>query len=252
MAYTDVLKRALLAGLIAGILGAVYLIFVTEPIIDEAIGFEIRGAEGDAAKSAGAAAQEQLFNRHEQVAGGAVAVVMFSLFTAVVFGNAYAVVRHGAPGRSELSKSLWLSLVAFGTVSVLPGIKYPAAPPGAGEEATVGIRTLQWITLTVIGVALAWALARLSSALRQSMDDGPRIAAVTATGIVAYGLLMIVSPNTPAETPPEVPSALVWEFRVASLGGLALMWLTLGLGTGSLLDRQLRAKRPTGPSSRPS
>ncbi len=63
-------------------------------------------------------------------------------------------------------------------------------------------------------------------------------------GVVAYGLLLVLLPATPGGADAAVPAELVWEFRVRSLGGLALLWLGLGLGLGWLLDGRASAHRP--------
>jgi hypothetical protein len=39
-----------------------------------------------------------------------------------------------------------------------------------------------------------------------------------------------------------VPAGLVWDFRIRSLGGLALLWAGLGVGVGWLLEREGRAE----------
>ena len=39
----------------------------------------------------------------------------------------------------------------------------------------------------------------------------------------------------------DVPAAVVWNFRLASLGQLAVLWAGLGLVSGWLLDRLVRS-----------
>nr|MDP9453199.1 CbtA family protein [Actinomycetota bacterium] len=76
----------------------------------------------------------------------------------------------------------------------------------------------------------------LSGILRARVTDRNRLPAVVIAGIVAYGLLLVLLPAAPGSAEAAVPAELVWEFRVRSLGGLALLWLGLGLGLGWLLD----------------
>ena len=50
-------------------------------------------------------------------------------------------------------------------------------------------------------------------------------------------LLFAGLPAAPDAVPSDVGAALVWRFRVQSLGLLALLWATLGLVAGSVLSR---------------
>jgi predicted cobalt transporter CbtA len=55
-----------------------------------------------------------------------------------------------------------------------------------------------------------------------------------ATG---YGTVLIVMPPGPDAIDPAVPAVLLWDFRVRSIGGLALLWAGLGFGLGWLVER---------------
>ena len=67
--------------------------------------------------------------------------------------------------------------------------------------------------------------------------------AVTAATVVGYGLLLVVLPASPDAIDAVVPAQLVWDFRIRSLGGLALLWTSIGVGLGWALDR-LTAHEP--------
>jgi predicted cobalt transporter CbtA len=45
------------------------------------------------------------------------------------------------------------------------------------------------------------------------------------------------------ETPVDFPAAVLWQFRLASLGTQAVLWATLGLLFGWLTDRSFRHDR---------
>ena len=51
------------------------------------------------------------------------------------------------------------------------------------------------------------------------------------------------------EVPSEFPAVVLWQFRIASLGAQLIMWLTIGLIFGALMERasatrtQLQIKR---------
>jgi predicted cobalt transporter CbtA len=49
------------------------------------------------------------------------------------------------------------------------------------------------------------------------------------------------------EVPRDFPAAVLWRFRLASLGTQAVLWATLGLVFGALTERSLaRAEQRTG------
>lgn len=270
LTYSTVVTRALVVGALVGVLGAVYLTAFTERTIDDAIALEgsLAAAEpaagghthDEAATADGAAADgttgeaaavdaghdhdDPLFTRNEQVGGGMVATLLYSVVVAAAFGTVYAAIRHRIPARSELARSAWLAAVAFGTVALVPALKYPANPPAVGDPDTVGERTVQYLSCVVLAVVIAVLLVRLSGVLRDRLDDDTRIAAVAAATVVAYGLLFVLLPATPDAIDPAVPAALIWEFRIRSLGGLALLWTGLGLGLGWALDRETARTRP--------
>lgn len=234
-----VITRALAVGAVVGVILAVYLWAIVEPVIDEAIELEeqlaAQSEDGDAGHSHDD--DEALFSRDEQVGGGMVASVIYSVIFAGVFGTVLAATRHRLPGATDLGRSMWLASVAFGTIALMPAIKYPATPPAVGDGDTVNERTVQWLVLVAVSVALAWALTKLAGRLRGSMDDATRYLAVGAITVVSYAIVLAVLPTTPDEIDPAVPAALVWDFRVRSLGGLALMWGGVGAGLGVVLTR---------------
>jgi len=57
-------------------------------------------------------------------------------------------------------------------------------------------------------------------------------------------------PGTPDTVPADVPATLLWDFRLASLTQLAVMWATLGVTFGLLV--QTRTARSTRPEPVPT
>jgi predicted cobalt transporter CbtA len=39
------------------------------------------------------------------------------------------------------------------------------------------------------------------------------------------------------EVPEAFPAVVLWQFRIASLGAQAIMWATIGLGFGAIMER---------------
>ncbi len=247
LTYGTVIRRALIAGLVAGVLGALYLWIVVEPTVDEAIALEEAAAA--AAPAAAAEEEEPLFTRSEQVGGGMLAGVIFAGLLSVVFGTVYASARHRIAAASDFSRAVLLAVVAFATTALLPALKYPANPPAVGDPDTVDQRTIQYTLIIMFGILVAVLLAKLSGRLRERFDDPIRVVVLTAVAVIAYGAALVLFPASPDSIDSSVPARLIWEFRVRSLGGLALIWGTLGLGLGWSLDRATtrRPSRDTAP-----
>jgi predicted cobalt transporter CbtA len=234
LTYSMVLRRALLAGLMAGGLLALYLWTVAESTIDAAIALEESSGGGDHAGP-------PLFTRGQQVAGGMLAGIIFAVAVATVFGTVYAAVRHRLTGRSDFFRVVHLAVVAFATTALFPMLKYPANPPAVGDPDTVNERTVQYVALLVFSIAAAVLIARLSAWLRSRCDDPTRIVWLTVVTVALYGGALLVFPSSPDSIDPAVPAGLIWRFRLQSLGGSALVWTVLGLGLGWMLHRLVRS-----------
>ena len=55
-------------------------------------------------------------------------------------------------------------------------------------------------------------------------------------------MIFLALPATPDAV--DNPADLVWSFRLASLGALAVMWAVMALVTGTLLSRPARTQAP--------
>lgn len=230
------LTRALTAGLAVGVVLAGYVLVVVEPVIDDAIALEeeMATAAGDGTANDH---DDALFTRTEQVGGGVAVSVLYAAILGVVFATVYAAIRHRLPGGTEIARTTWLAAVIFGAVALLPAIKYPASPPGVGDPDTVNDRTLAYLVVVVVGLVLAWLLTRLSGELRGRLDDPTRVVTVTLAAVACVAVLLVLLPAGPDRIDPAVPAALVWDFRIRSLGSLVVLWGGLGLGLGWLLGR---------------
>lgn len=228
LSYKLVVSRALAAGLAAGLALALYTLVVVEPTIDKAIALEGAVAAAEA---------EPIFTRGEQYAGGLLAMIIYAAMVSLIFGTIFAKLRHRLSDFSEFGRAVWLAAVAFGSLALVPALKYPANPPGAGDPTTTSDRTVQYVVLLALSIALAVVLVRLSGWLRSRIDDPTRLLAIASATLAGYALLLLALPGSPDAINPAVPAQLVWDFRIRSLGGLALMWAVIGIGLGWALER---------------
>ncbi|MBB6436962.1 CbtA family protein [Streptomyces candidus] len=239
------LGRAVTAGGAAGLATGLFSLLLAEPLMDRAIVLEeARSAAEENAHqaAAGAAAHhEELFSRSAQHFGLVVTAVVAGLALGVLFAVAYALV-HRRTGYLVRAwpRALAFCAAAFVAVSLLPALRYPAAPPGVGDSATVANRQSLWLAAVVIGVlgmVLAWQVyVRLAG-----RPDPVRHGAVFLTGAATLAVLFLL-PGNPDEVP--VPATLLWDFRVVSLGSHLLWWVVFAAVFGGL---GLRAARgPAG------
>ncbi|MEU1789229.1 CbtA family protein [Streptomyces sparsogenes] len=242
------LRRGLAAGGLAGLAAGLFSLLLAEPLMDRAIRLEERRQEGEHSHAAAAAAvkhHEELFSRGTQHFGLVVTAVVVGLALGVFFAVAHALVHR----RSDASARPWpraiaLAAAGFAGLSLLPGLRYPANPPGVGDAGTVGDRQLMWVAAVVIGtlgMVLAWQVhTRLTAAGR-----APTVCQTAVAGtLVAVLLALFALPDNPDPVPVE--GTLLWDFRMLSLASHAVMWAVLGATFGALGLRALRERRAAG------
>jgi Probable cobalt transporter subunit (CbtA) len=226
-----VLRRGLLAGLIAGLVSGVYLLLVGEPVIDQAIRLE-------AAASGGAPAVE-VFSRGTQRLGLVGATVLYGLAVGGVFAIIHRLLEPRMAAGTAWDKAVRLAAAGFGTLFLVPFLEYPSDPPGVGDPATAGTRTrlyLAAIALSAVISLLAWLAARRLAEL--GVERWRRQLAVGAGYLVAVSLAYTVLPEV--SQPVNVPAEVLWEARLASASGQALLWACIGAAFGAL---GMRAER---------
>lgn len=215
--FAEILKAAILAGLIAGLMAATFHWVFTEPLIDRAVELEARSHEG-------AAHEEPVVGRPAQKFGLFVGFLLYGVAWAVLLG---LLVYAARPVFAELNygkQGFLFALILGWSAAIFPLLKYPANPPGVGEAETIGYRQeifLSFIALSVLGVVLTFALDRF---LR------PRKLYTLAMTLNFYAmyifLIFIALPENP--DPVKLPLDLVQWFRLLSIFGQIVFWLSFG------------------------
>lgn len=214
-----VLKAAVLAGLLGGLVAAGFHWIFTEPLIDRAVELE-QHAHGSPAVSP----VEPAVSRPVQKLGLFIGFILYGSAWGLLFGVlAYAI----RPWFSEIGygkQGLLLALLLGWAVAIFPLLKYPANPPGVGELETIGIRQqlfLGFIALSLIGTAVAVACERRLLSTGRLARAGVMIAYAAC---LAMQFLAFPSNPDPVRLPPE----LVGEFRFLSLLGQFVLWTAMG------------------------
>ncbi|AHI00067.1 CbtA family protein [Kutzneria albida] len=231
------LVRGMLAGLAAGVLALVFTWLLGEPLVGSAIDFE--SAE---AAAAGEAAEPELVSRGVQsTLGLATGVLLYAIAFGGLFALAFAIA-YGRLGRiSARSTSLLLALAGYLSAFVVPFLKYPANPPSVGNPDTIGERTGAYFLMVVLSIGLAVAATYLGRRLLPGLGTWNAALVAVLAFVVAVAVVQLLLPAI-NEVPKEFPAALLWNFRVVSLGTQLVMWATIGLLFGALVQRKLRTE----------
>jgi len=248
------LLRGMLAGIAAGLVTFAFARVVGEPQVNQAIAFEEKAGEaggaahghehGHAGAATAAADADEHQHAHEEELVSRETQAGLGLLTGVVvygaaFGGLFSLVFAYAYGRvgpmSARALSAWLALGAFVALVIVPNIKYPANPPAVGDPATIGPRTgLFFLMIAISLTALVFSLkVRRRAAIKLGAWNGSIVA-----GLVFVAIIAVVQVSMPVidEVPAGFPAALLWKFRVAALGMQAIMWATIGLLFGAVVE----------------
>jgi predicted cobalt transporter CbtA len=242
LTFRPILLRFTVAGAVAGALAGLWSLLVTERAIAPALALEEARSAGDGH------AHEEVFSRGVQVTGGVLGSVIAGVVIGLLFAAVFAAVRHRLPAATDFGRAVVLGAIGFGVLALLPALAIPANPPAVGDPATIGRRTAIYGGVLAAGLVIALLTAALVSALDSRGVDRPvtAIAAVLAAAVLV-GLVLLFFPKNPDAIPPDVPAAVVWDFRLASLGQLVVLWTAVTLVGGALVDRLTRS--PPGQSS---
>jgi predicted cobalt transporter CbtA len=232
------LIRGMPAGLVGGLAYFVFAYLFGEGPIDAAIAYEEQ-----VASAAGEVSSEvpEVSRGIQATLGLGVAAVVYGVVIGGILSLVYASVV-GRVGRlSARATAAVIAGIGFVAVALVPFLKYPANPPASTLDGTVGQRTGLFVALIILSVLLAVGATMLGRSL------APRLEAWNATLVsatayaIAMGVVGFLLP-TVAETPADFPAAVLYDFRVASIGGHLVLWAVIGLVFGALIDGKSRRR----------
>jgi len=221
-------------GILAGLTSAALLTVTGEPLVRNAIAIE----QARDAAAPGQAGAPELISRSVQSGAGlfaalALAGAQFGLLFALAFWGLRA--RRPDPFR----RALVAGAILFGSLTLAPWLKYPPNPPAVGNPDTLDRRQALYVSLIALSLALGLAGAALSSRLRR-WPPHLRFTTVGVAVAVPFALALALLPPAPDEV--NAPATLIWRFRLASLGGNAVLWAVLTLGVGLLASEAARRR----------
>jgi predicted cobalt transporter CbtA len=238
----SLLVRGMLVGALAGLLAFVFARIFAEPLVDQAIAFERHMH-----LLAGDPPEPELVSRGVQSTIGLLtAVMVYSCALGGIFALVFAYA-NGRMGRiSARGGAALLAAAGYVVLFLVPQLKYPANPPAIGDPQTIGSRTTLYFAMIAWSVLAAIAALQIGRGLVRRR--GSWNATLTASGfyIAAVAVAMLALP-TVDEVPDGFPASLLWQFRLASLGGQLVLLTTIGVLFGALTERQAsRSRRAVG------
>jgi predicted cobalt transporter CbtA len=260
--------RGLASGALGGLLAFVFARILAEPVIQRAIDYESgRDAAEEAWRRAAGLAMaghdHELFSRGVQRNTGLpVGIILLGIAMGGLVAVAYALVAPGMrPRPRPRVVALLIAAAGFAGFFLLPFLKYPAEPPGMEHVQSIHTRGglyLAMVAISVVSVVVAGLAAR-----RLAPRLGGRKASLAAlvgfavwVAIVA-AILPSVEPSQPlrdasgAVVYPRFPSDLLFRFRLCAIGVQVVLWTTVGLAFGVLVERlTATAPRAADPAAR--
>ncbi|MFI7059722.1 CbtA family protein [Kribbella sp. NPDC050124] len=242
--FGSLLVRGLIVGLFAGLLAGAFAYTMGEPHIDAAIAIEeAAGAhthdhdDGTAQE----AEEEPLVSRDGQRAGLFLATTLYGVALGGIFAVGYTLLRRKLRTGNDSYAALGLAAAGFVGIVLVPFLKYPPNPPAVGDPETITRRTVTYLLTLVIGLLAVWA-GVAASRWAARYGDLARLAggvgAFLVTIVAAYLILPAIN-----EVPGSFPATLLWQFRFASLGTQATLWLLLGFGYAAAVDHRLSRQK---------
>ena len=205
----------------------------------------LRGTDGPGSRRG---AEPEIVSRATQASFGLLTGVLvygasmgglFSLVFAYTYGR---VSNFGPRGTAAL-----LALAGFVAIVLVPNIKYPANPPSVGNPDTIGARTELFFVMLVISIAALTAAVALARRLWAQYGAWNAMIIAGLAFIVVIAIAQYALP-TINEVPENFSADLLWRFRTAALGIQVVLWTTIGLVFGAVVERSF-AGRLTRPMS---
>ncbi|MDA2889730.1 CbtA family protein [Mycolicibacterium sp. BiH015] len=258
----QIIGRGLLAGAVAGVLAFIFARIFVEPKIELAIGYEdgIAAAHEAMETAAGVAGHSHGedgggFTRAVQMnIGMGLGVLLFSLAIGALFAVAFAVTYGRIGNISARLTSLYVAGGMLVSLYIVPALKYPASPPALSLDETIRQRTLLYLAMVVLSVAILVGAVVLGRRWAPKLGAWNATLAAGAAYLVAVAVVMLILPTIDETPGPLVddagvivyegfPADLLYDFRLYSFGTQVVIYATIGVVFAALVSRLLSERK---------
>jgi predicted cobalt transporter CbtA len=233
------LLRGMLAGLVAGFLVFAFARWAAEPQVDRAIAFETSMHQAKAEPPE----PEMVSRKIQRGIGLLTGALVYSSALGGLFGLVFAFSQGRFSVSSPRALALWIAVLGFISIALVPSLKYPANPPSVGSPETIGMRTAAYFLAIAISIASMTISLQLAGLLtrRFGVWNGSLLAAFLflLLTVTFFSFLPAID-----EVPRAFPASLLWKFRIASEEMQLLLWSTLGILFGWLTERDRSTHTP--------
>lgn len=212
---------SIISGAVAGLILAGMNLIIVEPFIDKAIGFETARhiAAGEHIDL-----NEQNSYRLWQKSSSLIAGSILGMAYGSLLGIVYAFIRKFIPFSSDTKRSVFLSLIIYAVLFLIPFLKYPGNPPAVGDPATIYLRESLYLGFLAVSAIFTLCLGILFYKFRKVKHILIIIPLIYAVIIASA---FIVFPSNPDKI--SIPMDLVYSFRIASASTQLVFWIILGV-----------------------
>ena len=236
--------RAVLVGVVAGLIVGAYHNIFTVPVIERAIALEEEREAAALPVGAQPAEEPPLVSLGEQRVGLVVGMVVLGAVFGLVFAGIYGLLRWSLPDFTPIAMALTAGLLGFWALSFLVSVKFPFVPPGVSNADTLvfrqGFQILFYI-LSALGVAgVILSLNEINGSVASTVM---RRRLYTLAGLAYGGFLLLIFLLVPGNPDPvSVPAGLFLQFNNLTLIGHLLTWGLMAAGFAYLLDKSERTE----------
>jgi predicted cobalt transporter CbtA len=220
---------SLFSGAISGLILAGMNLIVVEPFIDKAIGFET--ARHIAAGEHIDMNQQNSYRLWQKsstfIAGSIIGMAYGSLL-----GIVYSFIGKFLPFSGDIKKTIFLSLVIYSVMFLIPFLKYPGNPPAVGNPDTIYLRESLYLGYLAVSTISALGLGILFYKFRAVKHISIIIPLIFA--VIISGAFVVFPPNPDKIS---LPMDLVNSFRIVSASTQLGFWIVLGIIFGLLWNK---------------
>ncbi len=219
------IAAVILAGALSGTIYGLANLVLVEPYLDTAISIENQHLFNSGKEQNTPDFWAKYYSyRAWQKGGEIIAGSIFGLAMGSLFGLVFGLTKSSLPRKNPIAKSLFLAMIMWAVLYIVPFAKFPANLPGMeGSETIIPRQTLYLTMLTISGLGAVGFFVFYKK-------TGKKLASITGYAILVIMAFFIIPANPNS---PQLDSQLIF-FRLATITGMTMFWISLAMIFGAL------------------